>query len=78
MTIDTLRTQIENIESASNILGPAIPPDPNKNIIPQSSSPLMESNKKRQKSIDPVCNTLNVIMGTQNYQIPPQTKGAPP
>eukprot|EP00957_Ditylum_brightwellii_P204302 15338590-Ditylum_brightwellii.AAC.1 len=66
VTIHSLLTRIENIESASNILGPAIPPDPNKNIILQSSSPLAESNKKRQKSIDPVCNTPNIIMGTQD------------
>eukprot|EP00957_Ditylum_brightwellii_P055236 4186741-Ditylum_brightwellii.AAC.1 len=38
----------------------------NKGPVTRSSSPLNESHKKRQKSTDPVCNTSNVIMGSQD------------
>eukprot|EP00957_Ditylum_brightwellii_P135473 10329321-Ditylum_brightwellii.AAC.1 len=60
-----LRARLEQMERAGKPNGPTEPPDTSRSGE-QSLSPPVESHKKRQKNFDPVCNTPNVIMGSQN------------
>eukprot|EP00957_Ditylum_brightwellii_P091120 6937252-Ditylum_brightwellii.AAC.1 len=66
LTLDVakLRTRLELMERAGKPNGPTEPPDTSRSRE-QSLSPPAESHKRRQKNFDPVCNTPNVIMGSQ-------------
>eukprot|EP00957_Ditylum_brightwellii_P026719 2021052-Ditylum_brightwellii.AAC.1 len=56
------------MECAGKPNGPTEPPDTNRSREQSLSSPA-ESHKRRQKNFDPLCNTPNVIMGSQNSNI---------
>eukprot|EP00957_Ditylum_brightwellii_P108806 8299721-Ditylum_brightwellii.AAC.3 len=78
MQIDQLRAWIEHIEGDSKVPDPPITPDTTKGTAPRSNSPPAESIKKRQKGTNPVCNTSNVIMGSQDNAPDPPCKQKEP
>eukprot|EP00957_Ditylum_brightwellii_P010421 788198-Ditylum_brightwellii.AAC.1 len=57
MQINSIRARIENIERENCIPGTLVTMGPT------------NTDKKRQKSTNPVCNTPNVIMGLQYHVI---------
>eukprot|EP00957_Ditylum_brightwellii_P105201 8019170-Ditylum_brightwellii.AAC.1 len=67
LTLDVAKlcARVEQMERAGKPNRPTEPPD-NSRSGERSLSPPAESHKKRQKNFDPVCNTPNVIKGSQD------------